>query len=236
MSITTVLFDLDGTLLPMDQEKFINTYLGGLCKKLAPFGYDPKAVVDGIWKGTGAMVKNDGSRSNEEVFWQVFCRLVGEHARQDAPIFEDFYRSEFQQVAKVCGFLPESKQLVDYLKAKGLRLVLATNPVFPAIATHSRVRWAGLQPEDFAYITTYENSSFCKPNPAYYQQILDKLGLKAEECVMVGNDTVEDVAVTRLGLPVFLLDHSLIRREGVDVSHLPCGGFEALKIWLDGQI
>ena len=231
-----IFFDLDGTLLPMDQEVFVNAYLGGLCKKLAPHGYDPKAVVDGIWKGTGAMVKNDGSRPNEEAFWQVFCGLLGEHAREDAPVFEDFYRNEFQQVAKVCGFLPESKQLIEYLKAKGLRLVLATNPIFPAIATHSRVRWAGLEPEDFSYITTYENSSFCKPNSRYYQEILDKLGLKAEECVMVGNDAVEDMAAAKLGLPVFLLTHSLIEREGVDVNTLPHGGFDEVKIWLDSQI
>ena len=236
MSITTVLFDLDGTLLPMDQEVFVKAYLGGLCKKLAPLGYDPKAVADGIWKGTGAMVKNDGSRTNEEVFWQVFCGLMGKDARRDTPVFEDFYRNEFQQVAAVCGCLPESRALIDGLKARGLRLVLATNPVFPAIATHSRVRWAGLRPEDFDYITTYENSSFCKPNPAYYREVLDKLDLKAEECVMVGNDTVEDVAAGTLGLPVFLLTHSLIRREGVDVSRLPQGGVEELKIWLDGQI
>ena len=236
MAITTVLFDLDGTLLPMDQEVFVNAYLSGLCKKLAPRGYEPKAVVDGIWKGTGAMVENDGKQTNEAVFWQVFCGLLGEHAREDMPVFEDFYRNEFQQVAKVCGFLSESRQLIDYLKEKGLRMVLATNPIFPAIATHSRVRWAGLQPEDFSYITTYENSSFCKPNPAYYQEILDKLGLSAGECLMVGNDAVEDMAAAKLGLPVVLLTHSLIEREGVDVNALPHGGFDALKIWLDSQI
>ena len=118
----------------------------------------------------------------------------------------------------------------------GYRVALATNPLFPAIATHSRVRWAGLQPEDFDHITTYENSSFCKPNPLYYREILDRLGLRAEECVMVGNDALEDVAAAKLGLPVFLLTHSLIEREGVDVNKLPHGGFEELKIWLDGQI
>ena len=87
MSVTTVLFDLDGTLLPMEQEVFLKAYLGGLCKKLAPLGYDPKAVVDGIWAGTGAMVKNDGSRLNEEAFWKEFCRIFGEKARQDLPVF-----------------------------------------------------------------------------------------------------------------------------------------------------
>ena len=234
MAITTVLFDLDGTLLPMDQELFLKAYLGGLCKKLAPLGYDPKAVTDGIWKGTGAMVGNDGAQTNEAVFWQVFCSLLGEDTRKDEPVFEDFYRNEFQKVAEVCGKNPAAKELIEGLKAKGLRLVLATNPLFPAIATHSRVRWAGLGPEDFAYITTYENSSRCKPNPDYYREILDKLGLQTEECVMVGNDAQEDGAAAALGLPVFLLTDCLIDRSG-EVEKFPHGGVKQLLEWLEAR-
>jgi FMN phosphatase YigB (HAD superfamily) len=123
--------------------------------------------------------------------------------------------------------------LIDGLNARGLRLVLATNPIFPAVATHSRVRWAGLTPEDFNHITTYENSRFCKPNPAYYRDILDNLGLKAEECVMVGNDEGEDGAAALLGLPVFLLTDCLIAREGADTTGMPRGGFPQLTAWLE---
>ena len=232
MSVTTVLFDLDGTLLPMDQEQFLKAYLGGLCKKLAPLGYDPKAVTDGIWKGTGAMVKNDGSRPNDQAFWEVFCGLLGEKAREDEPVFEDFYRNEFQQIAAACGNTPQAKALIDGLKARDLRLVLATNPLFPAIATHSRARWAGLDPADFAYITTYENSSRCKPNPDYYREILDKLGLRPEECVMVGNDVQEDGPAAQLGMRVFILTDCLIDRTG-DVDKFPHGGFPELTEWLE---
>ena len=232
MAITTVLFDLDGTLLPMDQDTFVRAYLGGLCKKMAPLGYEPQKLSAAIWKGTEAMVKNDGSRLNEAVFWDTFCGLMGEDARKDEPVFAEFYHREFQQVAQVCGYNPAARELIDWLKACGLRLVLATNPLFPAIATHSRVRWAGLTPEDFCYITTYENSRFCKPNPAYYREILDKLGLKAEECVMVGNDEGEDGAAAKLGLPVFLLTDCLIERAGADTAGMPRGGFEQLTQWL----
>lgn len=233
MAITTVLFDLDGTLLPMDQESFIKAYLGGLCKKLAPLGYDPKALSAAIWKGTEAMVKNDGSRSNETIFWETFCGIFGEKAREDLPVFEDFYQNEFQQVAQACGYNPAAWQLIDGLKARGLRLVLATNPIFPAIATYSRVRWAGLTPEDFCHITTYENSRFCKPNPAYYRDILENLGLDPAECVMVGNDEGEDGAATALGLPVFLLTDCLICRPEVDTTGVPRGDYPALTQWLE---
>lgn len=232
MSMTTVLFDLDGTLLPMDQEVFIGAYFSRLAAKLAPHGYDPEALLKGIYAGIGAMVKNDGSCINEDAFWKTFCGLFGKRALEDKPVFDEFYRNEFQQVKESCGFAPEAACLIKRLKARGLRVVLATNPLFPAVATESRIRWAGLDKNDFELVTTYENSRFCKPNPAYYQEILDKLGLCAKECVMVGNDVQEDGAAARLGMRVFILTDCLIDRgEGKD--DLPRGGFDALGVYLD---
>lgn len=229
-----VLFDLDGTLLPMDQDVFVKAYFSGLAKKLAPHGYtDSKKLIAAIWAGTSAMVKNDGSCSNEEVFWAEFTKLLGEECRKDEPVFRDFYCTDFQQVRHVCGFTPEAAEIVGYVREKGLRAALATNPIFPAVATESRIRWAGLQPEDFEAYTTYENASFSKPNPAYYRQILDKLGLAPEECLMVGNDAVEDTAAQKLGMPVFLLTASLINKDGRDISVYPHGDFADLRKFID---
>ena len=92
MGITTVLFDLDGTLLPMDQMRFVEVYLELLAKKLAPFDYDPQALGQAIWQGTRAMMKNTGEKTNETVFWDTFCGLMGEHSRADEPVFRDFLR------------------------------------------------------------------------------------------------------------------------------------------------
>ena len=110
----------------------------------------------------------------------------------------------------------------------GLRTALATNPIFPAIATESRIRWAGLSPADFELYTTYENIGFCKPNPAYYQEILKRMDLSPEECLMVGNDVTEDMIAARLGMQVFLLTDCLINKDEKDISVYPNGGFDQL--------
>ena len=233
MAVTTVLFDLDGTLLPMDQDLFAMTYLKGLAARVAPAGYDPKALMGAIWKGTEAMMVNDGSCLNEARFWQVFTALMGETALEDMPYFDAYYREDFDKVREVCGFNPAAREIIDLVKNKGLRPVLATNPFFPAIATHKRVVWAGLQPEDFAYITTYENSSFCKPNPNYYRELLEKLELRPEECVMVGNDAHEDTAAAQLGIPVFLLTDCLLNKKNLDYSQYPQGSFPELRTFLE---
>lgn len=232
MKLTTVLFDLDGTLLPMDQDEFVKGYFGLLAKKLSPLGYEPEKLTAAIWEGVAAAVKNDGSCSNEERFWQRFCGIFGDKALEDKPCFDEFYANEFQQAKAFCGYDPKAAQAVALAKDLGYELVLATNPIFPKISTESRIRWAGLEPRDFRMYTTYENASYCKPNGAYFRQILDELGLKGEECIMVGNDAGEDTPAAELGMRVFLLTDNLINKDGRDISAYPQGGFDELMDYL----
>lgn len=188
LAITTVLFDLDGTLLPMDQEEFTNGYFKLLAEKLAPYGYEKKKLIEAVWTGTAAMVGNNGSCSNEEVFWRRFADIYGEKAVEDKPLFEEFYEKEFAGAKACCGFNPKAAKAVYKIKEMGLRVALATNPIFPTTATEARIRWAGLEPSDFELYTTYENIGFCKPNPAYYREILDRLQVTPEECMILNQN------------------------------------------------
>lgn len=231
--ITTILFDLDGTLLPMVQEEFVEDYAKRLAKKLYPHGYEPKKLIDAVWKGMEHMIKNDGKATNEEVFWKIFSRELGSEIREKEDVFLDFYEHEFQEVAKSCGYNAEAKETIGRLKEKGYRLVLATNPVFPSVATHSRIRWAGLTPSDFEYITTYENSCRCKPNLRYYEDIMEYIGCRTHECLMVGNDVSEDMVTESLGMKVFLLTDCLINRGAKDISGYPQGSFAELLAYVE---
>lgn len=234
MKITTVFFDLDGTLLPQDQDVFIKTYFGALVKKLVPYGYEPQSFTKAMWAGIGAMMKNDGEMTNEKRFWQVFPSVIGEGVRSHYGVFEDFYERDFEREVKPsCGFNPEVKPSLDKVRRMGFRTVLATNPVFPSSATEQRIRWTGLCPEDFEYFTSYENSHYSKPNPEYYREILTKLGLDPCECVMVGNDVGDDMVAETLGMKVFLLTDNLINKVGADISRYPNGSFAELLFFLE---
>ena len=232
MSIKAVLFDLDGTLLPMDQDTFIKAYLGGMAKKLARHGYNPEELVKAVYAGMKAMTSNDGSCTNEEAFWKAFTGILGEKVREDMPIFDEFYRNEFQDVKNICGFLPEAAQTVRTLKAKGYRVALATTPMFPSIATESRIHWAGLELDDFEIFTTYEDYHYCKPNLNYYREVVEKLGVKPEECLMVGNDVGEDMITEELGMKVFLMPADLINKVSKDIEQYPQGDFEDLLAYI----
>lgn len=230
--LTTILFDLDGTLLPLDQERFTRAYFKLLEKKFAGQGYDAERMVEAVCQGTVAMLENDGSRSNEEAFWQTFAR------RSEAPLsalralFEDFYARDFSALQGLCGFTAQAAETVRMLRRRGYRPVLATNPLFPAQAIEARMRWAGLEPADFELYTTYENIGFSKPNSAYYREILRRLDVRPEEGLMVGNDTVDDMAAREIGLRVFLLSDCLIKRGPADCSACPQGSFPQLRAYI----
>ena len=232
MRIKAVMFDLDGTLLPMDQDEFIREYFGLLAKNLAKHGYEPEKLIETIYKGTYVMIKNDGSCTNEQAFWTDFASVYGDGAHRDEPLFEQFYRTDFALAREKCGMNPKAAEAIGKVKEMGLKAILATNPVFPAVATESRIGWAGLKREDFEHVTTYENSSFCKPNPLYFEEILKKTGLKAEECLMVGNDATDDLAAVKLGIPVFLITDCLINTKGADISDIPQGSFDDMIRWI----
>lgn len=190
--IKAIFFDLDGTLLPMDENAFVKYYFSLLCKKAAPFGYSAEEFVKVIWAGTKQMVLNDGSKTNEEIFWDYFAEYYGKEKLKDKAVFDDFYRNEFLGSKAACGENPLAQDIVAFAREHFERVVLATNPVFPREGTINRMGFVGLKEEDFDFITTYETARHSKPNPAYFKDLLERFGLKGEEVLLFGNNESED--------------------------------------------
>lgn len=209
--MNTIFFDLDGTLLPMDAKTFEHMYFNGLCKVLPEF--IPDHLIKAVWAGTKAMISNDGSRTNRLAFADTFSKLTGIDFFEAEPRFEEYYRTGFQECIHACRPTDLSKNIIHTLTEKGYKIVIATNPLFPQVATYSRLNWLGLSPDEFALVTTYEDSHYAKPNPAYYQEICQKLSLHPADCLMVGNDTKEDGAALGTGMPVLLVTDCLINSD-----------------------
>lgn len=231
--MNTVLFDLDGTLLPMDQEIFINSYMEAITKKISPLGYAPKAFMKALWAGTEAMVRNDGSMTNETRFWKVFAELLGNDIIDKKPFFDEFYEKEFKTIGEKFIPNPLSQKCVAVLIEKGYTVVAATNPLFPIAATLARLEWAKVDAHQFNLITSYEKSSFCKPNLDYYSEILSNIGKKPEDCIMIGNDVDEDMCAAKLGMDTFLLTDSLINKHEADISGFRQGDMAGLYDYLN---
>lgn len=214
----TILFDLDGTLLPIDTEKFINEYFDLISEKVAHI-IKPSIFLDHLLYSVKMMILNvDPDKTNEEVFWQHFYSRLDDLKEQITPLVEEFYERDFKKLGDNIEVDGTAAEIIETAKTKNYRLVLATNAIFPRQAILDRIRWAAVNPEDFKLITSYENMHFCKPHLEYYREILMKINEKPENCIMVGNDLEEDIIASKLGIQTFLVNNYSTNNEKTDLS------------------
>ena len=228
-----VFFDLDGTLLPMELDEFLGTYYRSLAGFVAARGYDAEAFVPALNAGIKAMMAHeDGACSNDDAFWEAFFARFD--ASQDAlrPLVSEFYETEFGRIGD--GTVPDEHMVaaVHALAEKGYPLLLTTMPLFPRVAVEWRLRWAGLDPTLFSRLTTYENSTSTKPKIAYYAENLAACGLRGGDVLMVGNNTVEDLAIQGLGADAYLVTNHLIDPVGYDLATVKHGTSADFEAWV----
>ena len=231
--LSCILFDLDGTLLPMDLNIFLKAYFSRLLKHLTKNGYDYGKASLAIQSGIERMATNDGSESNEKAFWNAFEEVYGSLDEKNVAVFEAFYREEFPKLKEVCGFDARAALCVEKARTLADRVILATNPLYPRMATEQRAEWAGCPASLFDEITSFENSSYAKPSLDYYKELLATHGLEPSSCLMIGNDVGDDMVAARLGMKVFLLTPCLINKEKLSIDDIPHGDFDDLLCFLD---
>lgn len=215
--LKAILFDLDGTLLPVDNDFFFGPYLQEISASLP--GVDSELLGASIMEVMKeVMERNPVTETVGDVFMRLLGERVGRSVEEMMPYLNTYYTEEFPLLGREIQPRPEVRQALDAAKAKGYTLVLATNPVFPSVATRERMRWAGVSDGDFARITYFENSAHTKPHRAYYvEEILGPLGLAPEECLMVGNDVAEDMAPAQaLGMSTYLLTEHILGDRDAD--------------------
>jgi FMN phosphatase YigB (HAD superfamily) len=208
--IKAVLFDLDGTLLDIDLNRFLSEYfavLGPAISELTASRLSPSAALQAVLASTEAMNAPHTPRTNQSVFEERFEQLTGiDLAAGSAPrVLERFYRETFPGLRHTSGPTPYAAQAVSAARDRGLRTALATNPIFPLAAIRERARWAGLELAWFDHVTSYETSTACKPRSEYFSEIALLLGVDTDQCLMVGDDPALDLPARDVGMEVLLV-------------------------------
>lgn len=207
-----ILFDLDGTLLNIDMNEFLRHYFQTMAEMAAHAGYrQPQGLVEQVFKSTGVMIDNrDPGFTNQDIFMNDFFNSWPHPRAEFEPFFDCFYREGFPRLRQLCQPFAGIPELLQNLTEKKVKMAVATNAVFPLTALEQRITWAGLNPEHFDLITSYEIMHFCKPHLEYYREICEKLQVKPRDCLMVGNDMGEDVIAQKLGMKTYLIEDLLI--------------------------
>lgn len=235
MSVT-LLIDLDDTLLTNPLESFMPAYIKLLSNKLA-LHVSPEIMVPQLLTATDCMIKTPSSRKTlEQTFDENFYPVLGLEKVDIEPLINDFYQNEFNELQKVTSLRPEAVKLIEFAASKNYTIVVATNPLFPQTAMHSRLHWAGFSQDNFPFnfVTSYEIMHFSKPNPAYYAEIMGRLGWPRGPVCMVGNSLKEDILPpSSLGIPGFWVDGIIEKLDETQKEYIPHGSLTDVIPWLE---
>ncbi len=215
--IRAVLFDLDDTLLENNMDRFLRGYFGLLTPHVAHL-VPPDQFMPALLAATQAMVKHtDTTVTNQQAFIADFFPRVGRTAEELMPVFDDFYATQFGKLRGLARPVPEARPVVQAALDAGCDVVIATNPLFPETAIRQRLEWAGVADLPYRLVTSYEVMCSCKPHARYYAEIVERIGRKPGECVMVGDDWENDIApALRAGLHAYWVNPSAEVPAGFD--------------------
>lgn len=224
MMLEAVLFDIDNTLILFDEMKFHDLYFPGVTPRFEDL-MPADRFHERLISATLAMAKNDGERTNAEVFMDAFAEGLQVSRQELWDRFFRFYETEYDRIKEITTPADGARDVLDKISRMGLKLVIASNPFFPLEVQMKRVAWAGLADYRFELVTHIENMAYCKPEVEYYLRIGEMIGEPPEACLMVGNDPVNDMVAAKAGMKTYLtvdaLDvdaSSLVLSRGLDES------------------
>lgn len=228
-----IMTDLDNTLLPMiTQEKFVEIWFRDIAVKFRDHGLEPAAALPAMNDGCRAMIFNNGSKTNLECFYDVACERSGYTRRQLEPVLDDYYTTTFAHVRQITRENPYAPAVARLMREKARYAVVATMPMFPIEACDMRMSWVGLRASMFDLVTTCDFSSYSKPNPQYFAEILDHFGVTPQDALMIGNDVREDMEpCEQLGIDTFLVTDHIIT-HGLDYARFRQGSYPELIEYL----
>ena len=201
--LKAVLIDLDNTMVIFDEPAFYRRYFKRLSPRFSDL-WSPEEFENRVITAIGTLGKNRGQMSNRDFFLSTLTKDFNGNRDNIWERFLDFYRTEYDDIEKAAAGPQGLHKVLAALEDAGLSLVVATNPVFPMLVQEKRLAWVGLTPERFALVTHMENTTFVKPQAGYYEQVCRRIGQRPEDCLMVGNDRINDMAAGKTGMRTYL--------------------------------
>jgi FMN phosphatase YigB (HAD superfamily) len=232
--VTTLLFDLDGTLLDIDMPAFLKAYISLACRRFVSPTDLPRLTPALAAAAQKMGAYRAGTHTLDRVFLEAFSPAVRRPPIEVRGVFTAFHRAEFEQLRHLTAPRPAARPLLEKALALGYELAIATNPVFFLDAIRARIRWAGLDGFPFSLVTCAEIMRCAKPHRHFFTQTLRLLGRRPDECLMIGDDPRMDLPAGELGIGTWLVipePEECLAVAGADLR----GSLDELAGWLDAR-
>ncbi len=211
--IRAVLLDLDETLIVNPDEAFAAGFVQLIDEALAP-----RLSVETLRPALRLMMQRLTVERTQIISnLQLIHETLAESAQQPINLvreaFEAFYTQDYPALQRLVSPVDGAQMLIDCLIHQQVAVVIATNPVYPATAIQQRITWGALDASHAALITDAGAMHFAKPDPAYYAEIIARIGVEPDEAVVIGDHPINDIAAARqAGLHALQIDPSLPNR------------------------
>jgi FMN phosphatase YigB (HAD superfamily) len=212
--ITTLLWDLDGTIVRMKRRGLELRFMWRAIRRFWG-AIPPWRFRRAFWRAVEEVQAHRTPRTN----YEVMLASLERHARRPiGEIARRFVAEDFPALADRFEPIPGARETLLRARDLGYRLVLATNPLWPREAVLRRLEWGGAGDVAFDFVSHSETMTRCKPNVEYYRELLERIGARGSECLMIGNDARKDLPAREVGIATFLV--------GID------GTYEDLQEWM----
>jgi phosphoglycolate phosphatase len=221
LTATTIVFDLDGTLIDTapDLVESLNHTIAA--RDLAPVSYEDLTHLVG--QGARVMIQ------------RAFALRGAPLAEDDIPALLDRFIDHYQAgMPGKSRLYPGLIEALDRLKAAGYRLAVCTNKMERlAIPLIERLELA----DYFSTIAGGDTFAFRKPDPAHILATVKRAGGKPDKVLMIG-DSINDILAARNGnIPSIAVPfgYSDVPVESLGASHVMTH-FDQLTVELVDQL
>ena len=197
--IKAVLLDLDNTLLHNPDRQWVAAFRRQWDSHFAK--------RYGIEHASATLRNAIGYLNSEPPSYRTNAAAMLDALAIDMPLAKDdlstaltsFYEGDYICLRANTSPVARAVELVEDLLNQNLLVAIATNPLFPEVATHERLGWAGLSGSvsEFAFITHSENMHFAKPSPAYFAETVARVGVEPDETLIIGDSVRNDMDPAR---------------------------------------